>query len=119
IVLMMLMAGHISTDSSLIQKALNAYIVSMLLVFVLASMGIGESYEKGRLMLFGENPNLLGMKAVIAFLIIAARTLNKDFSIKRFMIALALGIPLISLTLLTVSRGAFLSIFLGFVILIF
>lgn len=119
VVLMMLMAGHISSDKTLIKSVLDIYVASILLVFVLVSFGIGDSYEKGRLMLFGENPNLLGMKAVIAFLIIAARALNEKFSVKRLMIALVLGIPMISLALLTASRGAFLSIFLGFAVLIF
>lgn len=117
--LMMLMASHISSERYLIVKVLNTYVASMILVFILFSFGIGESYEKGRLMLFGENPNLLGMKAVIAFLIVAAKALDQKFSIKRVFVSLALCIPLVSLVLLTASRGAFLSIFIGFSILIF
>lgn len=119
IILMMLIASHISNNALLINRMLNAYIASIMLVFMLVSIGEGVGYENGRLLLFGENPNLLGMKAAIAFLIIVARIMDNKFSIRQLFIAVALCIPLFSLILLSGSRGAFLSVFLGFGVLIF
>ena len=118
IVLMMVMAAQISSDPKLVNRVLYIYVASMLLVYVLFIMGIGERYEQGRLLFFGENPNLFGMKAVIAFLIVAAGALDRSFSPKRIFITIILGTPLVILALLSVSRGAFLSIFLGFAVLI-
>lgn len=118
IVLMMLMATHISSDPKLVNRVLYTYVASMLLVYILFTLGVGESYEKGRLLFFGENPNVFGMKAVIAFLIVAAGALDRSFSVKHLVITIVLGVPLVILALLSVSRGAFLSIFLGFAVLV-
>jgi len=118
VVLMMLMAAQIASDPKLVNRVLYIYVASMLLVYILFTLGIGDSYEKGRLMFFGENPNVFGMKAVIAFLIVAAEALDRGFSPKRLAVTIMIGTPLVILALLTVSRGAFLSIFLGFAVLV-
>ena len=90
----------------------------MLLVFLLITLGNGVTYENGRLLLFGENPNVMGAKAALAFLITISKLIN-NFSIKRSIIIIPICIPFISLTAMSGSRGAFVSMFLGLAVLLF
>ncbi|MFD2587065.1 O-antigen ligase family protein [Croceitalea marina] len=90
----------------------------MLLVFLLVSLGQGVTYSNGRLLLFGENPNMMGAKAAIAFLITISKLIS-DFSFKRAIIILGICIPFISLTAISGSRGALVSMFLGLFVLLY
>lgn len=118
IVLMTFIAAHLFVKPKTLPMVLNSYIASMLLVFLLVSLGIGVTYENGRLLLFEENPNVMGAKAALAFLITISKLIN-NFSIKRFIIIIAICIPFISLIALSGSRGAFVSMFLGLAVLLF
>ena len=118
IVLMTFIAAHLYCKPKTLSIVLNSYITSMLLVFLLVSLGNGVTYENGRLLLFGENPNVMGAKAALAFLITISKLIN-NFSIKRFIIIIAICIPFISLTAISGSRGAFISMFLGLAVLLF
>ncbi|MCO5723328.1 O-antigen ligase family protein [Robiginitalea marina] len=119
IILMGLIANHIRSNPTLISRVLNAYLGSVLLMFILATIGAGTSYEHGRLLLFGENPNMIGMKAAIAFLIVLARLLDVKFSLRNLLISSILSVPFVSLVILSASRGALLSLLLGTTILIY
>lgn len=118
IVFMTLIAAHLYNKPKILPIVLNSYIASMLLVFLLVSLGNGVSYEQGRLMLFGENPNIMGAKAALAFLITISKLINK-FSIPRLIIVSAICIPFIGLVATSGSRGAFVSMFLGLAVLLY
>ncbi|WP_350288798.1 O-antigen ligase family protein [uncultured Croceitalea sp.] len=118
IVLMTFIAAHLYCKPQISPVVLNTYVASMLLVFLLVSLGNGVTYENGRLLLFGENPNVMGSKAALAFLITISKLIN-NFSIKRFIIIMAICIPFISLTATSGSRGALVSMFLGLFVLLF
>lgn len=119
IVLMAFIAAHLYCKPKISPNVLNSYVASMLLVFFLVSTGNGVTYENGRLLLFGENPNVMGAKAALAFLITISKLIN-NFSVKRFLIIMAICIPFIGLVATSGSRGAFVSMFLGlFVLLLF
>lgn len=118
IVLMAFIAAHLSVKPKTLPIVLNSFIASMLLVFLLVSLGIGVTYENGRLLLFEENPNVMGVKAGFAFLITISKLIN-NFSIKRSIIIIPICIPFISLTAMSGSRGAFVSMFLGLAVLLY
>ncbi|MEY8020102.1 O-antigen ligase family protein [Muriicola sp. SD30] len=118
IVLMTFIAAHLYCKPKTSPIVLNTYVASMLLVFLLVSLGNGVTFENGRLLLFGENPNIMGAKASLAFLIAISKLINK-FSIKRFIIIIAICIPFISLVATSASRGAFVSMFLGLTVLLY
>jgi len=119
IVLMTFIAAHLYCKPHISSSVLNTYVASMLLVFLLVSLGNGVTYVNGRLLLFGENPNVMGSKAALAFLITISKLIN-NFSIKRCIIIIAICIPFISLTATSGSRGALVSMFFGlFVLLLF
>ena len=97
---------------------LNAYLASTLLLAIMASLGHGVTLVHGRMYLFGENPNVMGVKGVLGFLIIVSRLISK-FSLKRLIVIALMCFPFISLVLLSGSRGAFISMFLGLAVLLF
>jgi O-antigen ligase len=118
IFLMTFIAAHIYCKPKMLPIVLNSYIASMILVYVLVSLGEGVTIHNDRLLLFGENPNVMGAKASLAFLISISPLINK-FSIKRLIITIAICIPFIGLVATSGSRGAFLSMFLGLAVLLF
>lgn len=118
IVLMTFIAAHLYCKPKISSIVLNAYVASMLLVFLLVLLGNGVTYVNGRLLLFGENPNVMGSKAALAFLITISKLIN-NFSIKRCIIIIAICIPFISLTATSGSRGALVSMFLGLAVLLY
>lgn len=118
IVLMTFIAAHISVKPKTLTLVLNSYVASMLVVFLLVSMGKGVTYENGRLLLFEENPNVMGAKAALAFLITISKLIN-NFSIKRLFVILLICVPFLSLVAMSGSRGAFVSMFLGLAVLLY
>ncbi|WP_435625424.1 O-antigen ligase family protein [Flagellimonas sp.] len=117
IVFMTFIAAHIYSKPKILPLVLNSYLASMLLVCLLVAIGQGVTLENDRLLLFGENPNIMGAKAALAFLIAVSRLINK-FSIKVLLISGAVCIPLIGLVATSGSRGAFVSMFLGLAVLL-
>lgn len=119
IILMHLIANHLYNDARVIPKAINAYLWSVVLMFGLFIVGVGVTYEQERLLIFKENPNIIGIKAVIAFIIVLGRIFSKPVNLKTFINPIILILPIsISLILASGSRGAFLSIFIGFALII-
>lgn len=117
IVLMTFIAAHLYCKPKILPLVLNSYVASMLLVFLLVTIGEGVTIVNNRILLFGENPNIMGAKASLAFLIAISRLIN-NFSIKRLLVIGAVCIPLTTLVATSGSRGAFISMFLGLAVLL-
>lgn len=117
LVLMTFIAAHLYCKPKILPVVLNSYVASLLLVFLLVTLGEGVTIAHGRILLFGENPNIMGAKASLAFLIAISRLINK-FSIKRLILNSAVCIPLTALVATSGSRGAFISMFLGLAVLL-
>ena len=107
IVLMTFIAAHLYCKPKNSSIVLNIYVASMLLVFLLVSLESGVTYENGRILLFGENPNIMGAKAALAFLITISQLINK-FSFKRLIIISAICIPFVSLVAIFLGLAALL-----------
>lgn len=118
IVLMTFVAVHLYIKPKTLPMVLNSYIASMLLVFLLVSQGNGVTFVNDRLLLFGENPNVMGVKAAIAFLISISRLINK-FSIKGLVVNSTICFAFVGLVATSGSRGAFVSMFLGLAVLLY
>ena len=120
IILMYLITNHFYNQPELIEKGVNVYLIGIVLMFLLFSLGIGVSYEQDRLLIFKENPNIIGVKAVLAFVIVMGKLFSKSIKFKQFLNPIILVLPAaIILIFATGSRGAFLSIFIGFVFILF
>jgi len=118
ILLMILIISHVSTDKKVLRGSLISFVVSMC---TLASLnlffGVGENFMHNRHFIFGENPNLTGMKASLAILVITANLINKKYSIWRLIFSCLLALPIINLLIVSGSRGALLSLLVGLIVM--
>lgn len=121
--LLILISNHILRRPEILMRIFDSFILSVLLMALLSYLGfgVGLDYQEGvsRLSLFGENPNMIGMKATFAFLIVIYRIISLDGKTSTKALYCVVLIPLIYLLISTASRGALVSVFLGLFVLIF
>tara|TARA_R110002051_G_scaffold84386_1_gene149727 strand:- start:5189 stop:6400 length:1212 start_codon:yes stop_codon:yes gene_type:complete len=113
-----LISIHLGQKHILIDNMLKLYVVCVCLMYLLYILNIGVIYEKGRLLLFGENPNMVGLKASIA-LITAIYFIIHKINYKKVLIGIIVCFPLINLIFLSASRGALVSSILGILLMLF
>ncbi|KSA14305.1 O-antigen ligase family protein [Maribacter dokdonensis] len=119
IFLMLLITNHLYNKPELIKIAFNTYLLSIIVMFVLFTLGIGVTFFQGRVLIFKENPNIIGIKAIMALIVVLGRLFSGPFSTKKLFNPFNLVIPAsITLILASGSRGAFLSIFIGFILIL-
>src|SRR5690606_9694210 len=121
IVLLILVVNHINNNPRMLNWIIYSYIANVVLLSILSLSGIGVELgaagEGGRLLLFGENPNMVGMKASFAVLIILHIILTQSgFWNKAIFVGLL--VLIFSMLIATASRGALLSVFIGLSILV-
>lgn len=121
LILLVLIVSHIYHNNVLLKWVLYSFIANVLLLSILSALGIGyevvEAQDGGRLEMFGENPNMIGMKASFA----AIMLFYFIFNTKKLWFKTLLVLPLlfiISMLIATASRGALLSIFVGLGIMV-
>ncbi|RKR07172.1 O-antigen ligase [Maribacter vaceletii] len=118
IILMVLIAGHVSSNKKVLKNVLWVYVFSILTISILNPIfGIGDIHKHGRLFIFGENPNLTGMKSCIAFLIVTANLVNQKFKLSKIIYSVLIGLPILNLLILSGSRGGLLSLVVGLFIM--
>ncbi len=114
VLLMILIICHVSTDKKILRASLKAFVLSMC---VLASLnlffGAGEQMIGNRHFIFGESPNLTGMKATLAILVITANLIERKSSLWYIILSGLLMLPIINLLMVSGSRGALLSLLIG------
>jgi hypothetical protein len=120
LLLLVLIVSHIINEPKAVKWILNAFIASVLFLSVLSMVGLGVALDltasNGRLIMFGENPNMIGMKAAFVANILFYYIINaKDNAYRLFYLGLL--IPISVMLIAAASRGAFLSIFLGVTII--
>lgn len=108
-------------DESLKYKSLLLFGLACGLIAVGYKMGLFNSqfqFNKGRLMIFGENPNSISARLAAGFIILYYNILEDPLRLgkKRFLLAVFL-IPLLLFVIDTGSRGSFLILILAFVLL--
>lgn len=122
--LLLLISSHLIMKPNLINKVVNVFICSVFLMSILSYFGFGLDVDpmenNGRILLFGENPNLVGMKGSFAILMIFYKLFTKKemrFGIKLLLIVCL--IPLFYLLISTGSRGALLAVFLSLALIVY
>ncbi len=119
--LLVFIVNHLMRHPFLLTKILKVYIYSAITLSILFSFGIGieETEKVSRLVLFGENPNGIGLKAALALLMILSLILEKYDITKVEKIIFIIGtFPLTALVVATASRGAILVLFAGAAIML-
>lgn len=123
--LVLLLANDLKNNPHLIKGIFISLIVGVFMMGTLVSFGIGlgieENVELGehRLSFFGSNPNQVGNFAAIAAFIAVHMVLSKDNYFKKRTWLLLFIIPsLVTLISFSGSRGAIVTIALGFLVLV-
>ncbi|UZJ65456.1 hypothetical protein OKW96_04485 [Sphingobacterium sp. KU25419] len=110
-----------SEDESLKYKSLLLFGLACGLIAVGYKLGLFNKefqFNKGRLMIFGENPNSISARLAAGFIILYYNILEDPLRLgkKRFLLAIFL-IPLVLFVIDTGSRGSFVILILAFVLL--
>ncbi len=110
-----------SEDESLKYKSLLLFGLACGLIAVGYKLGLFNNefqFNKGRLMIFGENPNSISSRLAAGFIILYYNILEDPLRLgkKRFFLAIFL-IPLLLFVIDTGSRGSFIILILAFVLL--
>lgn len=111
-----IISTHIYQNPKLLTVVIRVYIFSVFVLSLLFFFDIGVEYVNYRIRMFGENPNMIGMKVSIAILFILSKILSdrRKLTIKMRLVYFLLLFPMVHLLINTGSRGALLSIVLVF-----
>ncbi len=119
IVMFWLLLNHYRRDNRIFDKGFIWFVIGAALVGTFYLLGIGvEVSLGGRITVFGDNPNQIGVKMAIASLFLIDYTLNNKSKKIHKPYYLILLIPIVSLLIATASRIAFISFIIGVVLFI-
>lgn len=122
LILFVFLLNHERLSPGALEKSFIFFFIGSLVLTACFYLGIGlETNIEGRVSLFGDNENIIGVRMVISSLILTHIILKYRKRVSKFIyLLLPLAyIPLVTLTLNTGSRLSFISLFLGiFVIFI-
>lgn len=113
IILMVFVSNHLLSGEVEINSVLYTFLASMLLMYILFLVGAGVEFVNGRLLLFGENPNTIGMKAAVALLILVTIILDFKINFWKLILLFLTAAALMNLVILSASRGALATVILG------
>lgn len=112
---LIVMVNHAKFDSTIMESGMISFFLGAFLISLFHYFNIGVSYEGGRVSVFGDNENAIGVKQVMSILI-AVYFIIKNLNKKKYGLSILLVacIPLMfDLVLETGSRKAILGLFLG------
>lgn len=116
ILLFWILLNHERKDSGILSKGMMAFALGSVSLAVLFYFNIGFEFEQGRVILFGDNPNNVGIRMSISFFIIATNYLNSSIKDSKFRHLLIITlIPIIMLLAVTGSRLAVIAFILEFI----
>lgn len=120
VVLFFLLLIHERNDSGVLEKSLYSFALGTVLLGMFYLAGVGVEYTVGRLSLFGDNENIVGLRMCISSIIIIYSVLIYGKKLSWRALFLILPIPvLLSVMLKTGSRVAFISFVLMAAVLLF
>ncbi|MGI6341503.1 MAG: O-antigen ligase family protein [Bacteroidales bacterium] len=119
IIMFWLLLNHYRRDNRIFDKGFMWFVIGAALVgtFYLLGIGVEVGYD-GRITVFGDNANEIGVKMAVASLFLINYTLNNKYKKIYKPYYLILLIPIVSLLIATASRVAFISFFLGIVLFV-
>ena len=114
IIMFWFLINHYRRDDRIFDKGFIWFVISSALLGTFYLLGIGADLDlDGRISMFNDNSNGIGVKMAIASLFLIDYTLNNKFKKIYKPYYLLLLIPIVSLLIATASRVAFISFFLG------
>ena len=119
IILFWIILNHIRKQPDIMTKGLLSYGFGGITLAIIYYLGIGISIKQGRVSIFGENENAIGLTMCIGLIIMIYYVVNKNILLKKYKILISfLIITMFILMLKTGSRVAILSFFLAIISMI-
>lgn len=110
ILLFIILVNHERKDQLVLEKAMLSFAVGSVALSLLYIFGIGIDYISGRVRIFGDNPNIIGIKLCIAILVLVLNVIQNRLNFNRLRYFFLLPCPLIlHLMAQTGSRVAIIS----------
>lgn len=116
IVLFWFIFNHERINPNIIEKGFISFALGSLTLAFFYFQGIGiEINTEGRVSIFGDNENIIGIRMVTSVFILTHLLLQKQYKIRKIikLIIACAYFPLIALLLNTGSRVSFISLFIG------
>lgn len=114
IILLILLLNHEKLSPGVLEKGFISFFIGTLVTVVCFFLAIGtEINAEGRVSIFGDNENIIGIRTVISILILTHVIFNYKNKIPKllFLLLPLLYLPLVVLMITTGSRLAFISLF--------
>lgn len=117
IVLFWILINHERSEPLILEKGLLVFALGSIALALLYYNGIGIEYTEGRVAVFGDNQNIIGIRMCISIVILILTVAQNKLHLNKVRYLLLLPIPvMISLLVETGSRLAILSFVLVFII---
>ncbi|MEO5990756.1 MAG: O-antigen polymerase [Ferruginibacter sp.] len=117
IILLILLVNHARKDYGILQKAMMSFALGSVVVAFFFYFGIGVSMNGGRITLFGDNENTVGIRMCISIVFVSFFIIQNSHKSGTLRILLFISIPImLSLLVATGSRVAVISFSLCFII---
>jgi len=116
IILFLIIINHERKDSGVILKALLSFALGTFVLTLLYNLGIGIEINAGRISIFGDNANIIGIRLCISIIVFFYIILKDPFSFGFWKFLLFIPIPYMLMFMFgTGSRVAFISFVLAFI----
>lgn len=117
IIMFWFLINHFRRDERIFDKGFIWFVISSALLGTFYLLGIGADLDlDGRITIFNDNSNGIGVKMAIASLYLIDHTLNNKYKKIYKPYYLLLLIPIVSLLIATASRVAFISFLVGIIV---
>ncbi|MDY0103773.1 MAG: O-antigen ligase family protein [Lentimicrobium sp.] len=114
-----LLLNHERKDPGILAKGMLAFAMGSIVLAALYYFKIGIAYEGGRVTIFGDNANTVGIRMSVSIFILALYILKNSIGMGKFRYLLIVPIfPMVMLLAETGSRVAFIAFVLQFIVIV-
>jgi O-antigen ligase len=115
IILLWILLNHEQKEELVLEKGMLSFALGSIALSLLFIAGIGIEYVGGRVSIFGDNQNSIGLRMSISIIIILTIVLQKRMQLGKFRFLLLIPIPIMLILIAeSGSRIAFISFILAF-----
>ena len=108
------LVNHVRKDYLILEKGMIFFALGSITIAIMYILGFGVEYSLGRLIMFGENQNMLGIKMCLGLIILLLSVVQDKVQIGRIRYLFLIPIPLfVNLLFATGSRVAFIAFILS------
>ena len=117
IFLLWFLLNHERKDTLVLEKGMFCFALGSFAMALLNSAGIGTDYVLNRVMIFGDNPNIIGLRMSVSMSILVLTIVQNKLKFGKLRYLLIVPLPLmLKLLIETASRVALISFILTFLV---